>query len=43
MSPGEVLEELKRCAGTQFDPHLVEIFVRLLAGERKSCPEKNSG
>jgi diguanylate cyclase (GGDEF)-like protein/PAS domain S-box-containing protein len=29
-SPAEALEELKRSAGTQFDPHLVEIFVRLL-------------
>ncbi|MDI6814248.1 MAG: HD-GYP domain-containing protein, partial [Desulfitobacteriaceae bacterium] len=31
MSPEEVLEELKRCAGTQFDPHLVEIFIGLLS------------
>lgn len=33
MSHQEALEELKRCAGSQFDPHLVEILVRLLAGE----------
>ncbi|WP_245574419.1 diguanylate cyclase [Desulfovirgula thermocuniculi] len=34
MTHEEALEELKRCAGSQFDPHLVEIFVRLLAGEK---------
>ncbi|SHJ80942.1 diguanylate cyclase [Desulfofundulus thermosubterraneus] len=41
MSHEEALEELKKCAGSQFDPQLVEIFVRLLAGERESCTEKN--
>ncbi|HIE11810.1 MAG TPA: diguanylate cyclase [Desulfotomaculum sp.] len=30
LSHEEALSELKRCAGTQFDPHLVEIFVKLL-------------
>jgi HD-GYP domain-containing protein (c-di-GMP phosphodiesterase class II) len=25
-SPAAALEELWRCAGTQFDPHLVEVF-----------------
>ncbi|MGQ9473195.1 MAG: sensor domain-containing diguanylate cyclase/phosphohydrolase, partial [Candidatus Caldatribacteriaceae bacterium] len=29
----EAIEELKRCAGTQFDPHITEIFVRLLTQE----------
>jgi HD-GYP domain-containing protein (c-di-GMP phosphodiesterase class II) len=41
MSHEEALEELKKYAGSQFDPQLVEIFMRLLAGERESCTEKN--
>jgi HD-GYP domain-containing protein (c-di-GMP phosphodiesterase class II) len=30
-SEEEAVAELKRCAGTQFDPHVVEEFLRLLA------------
>jgi diguanylate cyclase (GGDEF)-like protein len=33
MSLGDALRELRRCAGTQFDPHLVEVFCHLV-GER---------
>ena len=42
MSVQEALDELVRCAGTQFDPHLVEIFCRLI-GERVHPPERVRG
>ncbi|MFZ3386893.1 MAG: HD domain-containing phosphohydrolase, partial [Candidatus Hydromicrobium sp.] len=31
VSKKESLEELKRCAGTQFDPKLVKIFIQVLS------------
>ena len=33
MSPEQILEELKRCAGTQFDPAVVEAFIRVVTRE----------
>lgn len=30
ISKTEALKEIKRCAGTQFDPQLVEIFLKLI-------------
>ena len=38
MSLDDALEELQRCAGTQFDPRLVEIFCRLIA--ERTEPER---
>lgn len=32
----EALEELKRCAGSQFDPHFVEIFIKLFPPKKVS-------
>ncbi|MEW6574020.1 MAG: HD domain-containing phosphohydrolase, partial [Bacillota bacterium] len=39
LPPEEALKELKRCAGTQFDPRLVGIFVELLTGKEKRSGE----
>ncbi|MFW6229910.1 MAG: HD domain-containing phosphohydrolase, partial [Halanaerobium sp.] len=33
MSKEEALEEIERCAGSQFDPELAEVFVRLMREE----------
>lgn len=35
MTPAAAIGELKRCAGTQFDPHLVDIFISLLPNKNK--------
>jgi diguanylate cyclase (GGDEF)-like protein len=37
LSPQEALNELKRCAGTQFDPELVDIFCQIV----ESTPSKS--
>lgn len=33
MPEEDAIEELRRCAGTQFDPHIVEVFTQLLEEE----------
>jgi HD-GYP domain-containing protein (c-di-GMP phosphodiesterase class II) len=35
----EAIEELKRCAGTQFDPRIVEAFVKILEEDNSSTPQ----
>jgi putative nucleotidyltransferase with HDIG domain len=37
-SHAEAVEELRRCAGTQFDPQVVEVFLALLAREQEGAP-----
>jgi HD-GYP domain-containing protein (c-di-GMP phosphodiesterase class II) len=34
MAPADALAELQRCAGTQFDPSVVEAFAALLRARR---------
>lgn len=38
MPEADAIAELKRCSGTQFDPHVVEVFVKLL--EREELPKE---
>ncbi|MFC2018569.1 diguanylate cyclase [Chloroflexota bacterium] len=34
----QAVEELRRKAGTQFDPHLIEVFLRVIKGEHMTSP-----
>jgi len=36
MSVEQALEELEKCAGTQFDPDLVDIFVHMMSGKTEN-------
>ncbi|HVB23052.1 MAG TPA: diguanylate cyclase [Ktedonobacteraceae bacterium] len=38
-SPGEALAELQRCAGTQFDPKIVQAFTIVLANQHEQTAE----
>ena len=40
MSEENAIKELHRCAGTQFDPHVIEVFTRLL--EEEELPKKQN-
>jgi HD-GYP domain-containing protein (c-di-GMP phosphodiesterase class II) len=48
LSVAEAVEELNRCAGTQFDPEIVVQFVELVpnedvqSGTRRDCPERSA-
>jgi diguanylate cyclase (GGDEF)-like protein/putative nucleotidyltransferase with HDIG domain len=43
MPPREALAELKRCAGTQFDPAIVEVFAALKEGRKPAIAGSESG
>ena len=40
MPEADAIAELRRCSGTQFDPHVVEVFTRLL--EREELPQSEA-
>jgi HD-GYP domain-containing protein (c-di-GMP phosphodiesterase class II) len=39
ISEAEAIEELRRCAGTQFDPLVVDAFCRVISRERPTLEE----
>ena len=44
MSPADAMEELKKCAGSQFDPFIVSEFIRLLKENLpKECVNEGDG
>ncbi len=43
MTKEEAIKELKRCAGTQFDPELIKRFLKIISRRSKSQKMKESG
>lgn len=41
MPRGEALTEIERCSGTQFDPQIAKIFVRLMRATTAAFDEDN--
>jgi len=39
MNNDEVISELKRCSGSQFDPELVKVFIRKVLNQGKHIKE----
>jgi len=35
LPPGKIINEFKKCAGTQFDPEFIEIFLSLVGGQNR--------
>jgi HD-GYP domain-containing protein (c-di-GMP phosphodiesterase class II) len=43
MSSADAIEELKACAGVQFDPEVVSALLDLLGHERPEVPDRAKG
>jgi HD-GYP domain-containing protein (c-di-GMP phosphodiesterase class II) len=43
LSPAEAAEELRRGAGTQFDPEVVDALLDLLGHEPPDVPDRSEG
>jgi response regulator RpfG family c-di-GMP phosphodiesterase len=38
MSPAQAIDEIRRCSGTQFDPHIAEVFCKIADSENPAKP-----
>jgi len=41
MSISDALEELRRCANNEFDPHLVDVFISIISAKGEIIPKKD--